>query len=40
MSKKQIIQFAGATLIYWSYMYAFGYIGGKLYGTLLVKIMK
>lgn len=40
MTKKQIACFAGATLIYWGYMYAAGYIGGRLYGAFLVKILK
>lgn len=40
MTKKQIIQFAGATLIYRGYCYVTGYIGGKLYGTLIAKMVK
>lgn len=40
MTKKQIASFVIATLIYWGYMYGAGYIGGRLYGWILVKIMK
>lgn len=40
MSKKQIIQFVGATLIYWGYCYASVYIGGRLYISLVSKFMK
>lgn len=40
MTKKQIFQFAGATLIHWAYCYATGYIGGKLYTKLIIKMVK
>lgn len=40
MTKKQIFQFAGATLIYWGYCFVTGYLGGKLYGTLITKMVK